>query len=70
MKNGFKLFKKLKGKTGVLTRTLEILQSRDPTLELALLNHQKLNISDELSMNDDTNPETLSKKSTDELIQV
>lgn len=52
---------------GILARTLHIISSADPTVELALVNHKKLKIDDE---EPDQPPPDMAKKSLHDLSQV
>lgn len=56
---------------GVLSRTLHILNSADPTIEMALVNHKKTKVDeDDLVEKDTTNTLEMSKKSLNDLSQV
>lgn len=56
---------------GILTRTLHIISSADPTIEMALVNHKKTKIDDDETMEKDQNKSVdLAKKSLHDLSQV
>ncbi|XP_048479613.1 intraflagellar transport protein 81 homolog [Plutella xylostella] len=56
-----------KVEAGILARTLHIISSADPTVELALVNHKKLKIDDE---EPDQPPPDMAKKSLHDLSQL
>lgn len=60
-----------KVEAGILARTLHIISSADPTVEMALLNHKKLKIEDEETMDKSVDKTAeLKKKSLHDLSQV
>ncbi|XP_022819829.1 intraflagellar transport protein 81 homolog [Spodoptera litura] len=60
-----------KVEAGILARTLHIINAADPTVEMALLNHKKLKIEDEDTMEKSLDKSTdLTKKSLHDLSQL
>lgn len=56
---------------GILSRTLHILNTADPTIEMALVNHKKMKIDeDDLIEKDKNKPSEIAKKSLHDLSQV
>ena len=54
-----------------MARTIHIISAADPTVEMALLNHKKLKIEDEETMEKDLDKSAdLTKKSLHDLSQV
>lgn len=54
---------------GILARTLHIISTNDPTVEMALVNHKKLNIDDD-DLEKENKASDLAKKSLHDLSQV
>ncbi|KPJ01803.1 Intraflagellar transport protein 81-like [Papilio xuthus] len=60
-----------KVEAGILSRTLNILNTADPTIEMALLNHKKMKIDeDDLIEKDRNKPSEIAKKSLHDLSQI
>ncbi|XP_059054242.1 intraflagellar transport protein 81 homolog [Achroia grisella] len=60
-----------KVEAGILARTLHIISTNDPTVEMALLNHKKLKIEDDQATdNDEIKSADLKKKSLHDLSQL
>lgn len=55
---------------GILARTIQIISTADPTVEMALLNHKKMKIEDEDTNEKEKQPTELAKKSLHDLSQV
>lgn len=53
-----------------MTRTIHIISTSDPTVEMALVNHKKLIIEDEENMEKQDKSADLAKKSLHDLSQV
>lgn len=54
---------------GILARTLHIISTNDPTVEMALVNHKKLKIDDD-DLEKENKASDLAKKSLHDLSQV
>ncbi|CAB3242055.1 unnamed protein product [Arctia plantaginis] len=59
-----------KVEAGILARTIHIISTSDPTVEMALVNHKKLKIEDEESIEKQDKPGDLAKKSLHDLSQL
>ncbi|KAJ2952838.1 hypothetical protein O0L34_g7204 [Tuta absoluta] len=59
-----------KVEAGILARTLHIISTNDPTVEMALVNHKKLKIEDEDTEKDLNKTDDLKKKSLHDLSQL
>ncbi|XP_013146107.1 PREDICTED: intraflagellar transport protein 81 homolog [Papilio polytes] len=60
-----------KVEAGILSRTLHILNTADPTIEMALVNHKKMKIDeDDLIEKDKNKPSEIAKKSLHDLSQI
>lgn len=61
----------VKVEAGILVRTLHILNTNDPTVEMALVNHKKMKIDDEdIIEKSHDKTDDLKKKSLHDLSQV
>ncbi|CAG9783654.1 unnamed protein product [Diatraea saccharalis] len=69
--SAFKLAPVFKAEAGILARTLDIISTADPTVEIALVNHKKLKVDDDELLEKEQNKSVdLSKKSLHDLSQL